>query len=44
MSDKLPPIIVTGASGIVGRAFLEAAREDYLIYAIARRPQKEAGV
>lgn len=44
MSDKLPSIIVTGASGIVGRGFLEAAKEDYLIYAIARRPQKEAGV
>ncbi len=44
MSEKLPSIIVTGASGIVGRGFLEAAKEDYLIYAIARRPQKEAGV
>ncbi len=44
MSNKLPSIIVTGASGIVGRRFLEAARDDFLIYAIARRPQKEAGV
>lgn len=44
MADKLPSIIVTGASGIVGRGFLEAARDDFLIYAIARRSQKEAGV
>lgn len=43
-SNKIPSIIVTGASGIVGRGFLEAAKEDFLIYAIARRPQKEAGV
>lgn len=41
---KLPSIIVTGASGIVGRSFLESVRDDYRIYAIARRPQKKAGV
>lgn len=44
MADKLPSIIVTGASGIVGKGFLEAAKDDFLIYAIARRSQKEAGV
>jgi nucleoside-diphosphate-sugar epimerase len=44
MPEKLPSIIVTGASGIVGRNFLEAAKRDFLIYAIARRSQREAGV
>ena len=44
MVNKLPSIIVTGASGIVGRGFLESAKDDFLIYAIARRSQKEAGV
>jgi nucleoside-diphosphate-sugar epimerase len=44
MAEKLPAMIVTGASGIVGRGFLEAAKDEYLIYAIARRSQKEAGV
>ncbi|MCP5102662.1 MAG: NAD-dependent epimerase/dehydratase family protein [bacterium] len=44
MTEKLPPIIVTGASGIVGRGFLEMAKEEFLIYAIARRSQKNAGV
>lgn len=44
MPVKLPSIIVTGASGIVGRSFLEAIKDDFLIYAIARRSQKEAGV
>ena len=40
----LPSIIVTGASGIVGRAFLEAVKDNFLIYAIARRSSKEAGI
>ncbi|MEN8153960.1 MAG: NAD(P)-dependent oxidoreductase [Acidobacteriota bacterium] len=44
MSKKLPSIIVTGASGIVGRNFLEAVKDNFLIYAIARRSQKEAGI
>ncbi len=41
---KLQSIIVTGASGIVGSSFLEAAKDIFKIYAIARRSQKEAGV
>ncbi|MCP4219660.1 MAG: NAD-dependent epimerase/dehydratase family protein [bacterium] len=44
MPERLPSLIVTGASGIVGKGFLEAAREHYLIYAIARRSQKEAKI
>lgn len=42
--NKLPSLVVTGASGIVGRSFLEAAQDRFHIYAIARRPQKRAGV
>ena len=44
MKDILPRIIVTGASGIVGRSFLEAARDKLKIYAIARRSQVEVHV
>jgi nucleoside-diphosphate-sugar epimerase len=44
MENKLPSIIVTGASGIVGKGFVEAARDEFLIYAIARRSQREAGI
>lgn len=44
MADSLPSLLVTGASGIVGRSFLAAARSRYRIYAIARRPQQEAAV
>jgi nucleoside-diphosphate-sugar epimerase len=44
MPDPLPCLILTGASGIVGRSFLQAARDRFRIYAIARRPQKKAAV
>ena len=44
MADKLPAIIVTGASGIVGKNFVEAAKHEFLVYALARRSQKEAGI
>jgi len=40
----LPSIIVTGASGLVGRNFVNAARECFFIYAVARRSQKDAEV
>ena len=44
MSDPLPCLILTGASGIVGRSFLQAAQDRFRIYAIARRSQKKAAV
>lgn len=44
MDRNLQSMIVTGASGFVGRHLLEAARGRYRIYAIARRSQREAGV
>ena len=36
----LPRIIVTGASGFIGRHFLKEYCDDFFIFAIARRPQK----
>jgi nucleoside-diphosphate-sugar epimerase len=44
MPDPLPRLILTGASGIVGRGFLQAAQDRFEIYAIARRPQQKASV
>ncbi len=41
MKVKLPTIIVTGASGIVGKSFLEFSKKNFKIYAIARRSQTE---
>lgn len=39
----LPAIIVTGASGFVGRHFLDEIKNEYRIFAIARRSQRECG-
>lgn len=36
-----PAIILSGASGFVGRSLLEDLKEDYRIFAIARRSQRE---
>lgn len=45
MTDKKrPTILVTGASGIIGKGFLDAAKGNYDIYAAARRPQHETTV
>ncbi|MGD9486404.1 MAG: NAD-dependent epimerase/dehydratase family protein [Calditrichaceae bacterium] len=44
MDKKLPGIVVTGASGFVGRHFLEAAAGKYRLFCLARRSQKEAGI
>lgn len=40
----LPGLIITGASGFVGRHFVPAIRDDYQIYAIARRSQRRSGI
>ena len=37
-------ILVTGASGFVGRHFINAVKDDFFIYAIARRSQHEANI
>ncbi|MBE0644341.1 MAG: NAD(P)-dependent oxidoreductase [Bacteroidetes bacterium] len=44
MDERLPGIVVTGASGFVGRHFLEAAGSHFRLFCIARRSQFEAGV
>lgn len=44
MASRLPVIIVTGASGFIGRHFLEQAKENHIIYALARRTMHEVGV
>lgn len=44
MNKDLPGIIVTGASGFIGRHFIEAARGKYRLFCLARRSQKEAGI
>jgi nucleoside-diphosphate-sugar epimerase len=41
---SLPRLIVTGASGFVGRHLVQALRDDYRIYAIARRSQARSGI
>lgn len=42
--SKLPIIVVSGASGFIGRHVLHALCDSYYIYALARRPQKSADV
>ena len=44
MISALPNIIITGASGIVGKSFLDAAKENFKIFAIARRSQMEVHI
>jgi nucleoside-diphosphate-sugar epimerase len=39
----LPRVIVTGASGFVGRYLLDALKEEWQIFAIARRSQAQCG-
>jgi nucleoside-diphosphate-sugar epimerase len=39
----LPTLILTGASGFIGRHLLEEIKGDYRIFAIARRSQRECG-
>ncbi len=44
MSKKLPSIVITGASGFVGRYLLDSIKQEYNIYAIARRSRNESGI
>ena len=44
MNDRLPGIVVTGASGFIGRHFVIAASGKFRLFCIARRSQKEAGI
>ena len=38
-----PRIVVTGASGFVGRHVLDALKEDWRIFGLARRSQARSG-
>lgn len=40
---SLPRIIVTGASGFVGRHLLEEIKESFHVFGIGRRSQRECG-
>ena len=42
--SNLPIIIVTGASGLIGRHFLDSFKHNHYIYALARRSQKASGI
>ena len=44
MDNTLPGLILTGASGFVGRNFIKAATGRYRLFCIARRSMEEAGV
>ena len=44
MKNKLPSIVITGASGFIGRYILQNFIEDYNIFAIARRSRKAANI
>ncbi|MBZ0201098.1 MAG: NAD(P)-dependent oxidoreductase, partial [Ignavibacteriaceae bacterium] len=44
MKNKLPSIVLTGASGFVGRSLLDNIKEEFSIFAIARRSRKESNI
>jgi len=44
MDNRLPGIVVSGASGFIGRHFVTAAQEEFRLFCIARRNQKEVGI
>ncbi len=44
MDYRLPGLILTGASGFVGRNFIKAACDNFRLFCIGRRSMEEAGV
>lgn len=42
--NSKPTILVTGASGFIGRHFINAIKDDFNIYALARKSQKESDI
>src|ERR1039457_5233014 len=44
MKTELPSIVITGASGFVGRNFMDFVKDHFIVYAIARRSANEAGI
>jgi nucleoside-diphosphate-sugar epimerase len=41
---ELPSIVITGASGFIGSYLIDYLKEDFIIFAIARRSRKEANI
>jgi NADP-reducing hydrogenase subunit HndD len=44
MKTELPTIVITGASGFIGRHFMDFIKDHFKIFAIARRSSVEAGI
>jgi NADP-reducing hydrogenase subunit HndD len=44
MKTEIPSIIITGASGFVGRHFIDSIKNDFKVFAIARRSARESGI
>jgi len=44
MKPQLPSILITGASGFIGRSFLDHVKDQFIIFAVARRSSKEANI
>ncbi|MBU1938017.1 NAD(P)-dependent oxidoreductase [bacterium] len=44
MDASLPGIVVTGASGFVGRNFVESVADDFRLFCLARRSPEEVGI
>lgn len=44
MDNSLPGIVVSGASGFIGRHFVTAACGEFRLFCIARRNQQEVGI
>jgi nucleoside-diphosphate-sugar epimerase len=44
MNESRPILVVTGASGFIGRNVVLAAGETFSLYCLARRSQQEAGI
>jgi len=44
MTVKLPTIVITGASGFIGRFLLDSIKDEFTIFAIARRSRKEVNI
>lgn len=41
---KLPSIVITGASGFIGSYIIDFIKDDFIVFAIARRARKEANI
>ena len=42
--NNLPSLVITGASGFIGSYVIDYIKDDFIIFAIARRSRKEADI